>query len=479
MKKIISLLCLTIYLMASSVLPACANSELPQITMAINEEVFMVNGAEKQMTPPILVLGKTYVNLYDVAPLLGMKVSWIEAEVGFFRVTGTGISTDFILISQWDDLTRLPYRFVVKDGCIYVSLRELCDLAGSPLSYTNGLITLGNSPAKNHPSFLKIDTTNQDDYVYQKYPAPFTYLVNPYQTYSYEMMQADAKSLQAMYPDLVKLSSIGKSVEGRDLLLIEFGRGDNRIFVNGAHHAREYITATYLMYAIDRYAYAYRVGSMWGQYSPKEILDNITFCIVPMVNPDGVNLVQNGISATQHADELAQMKIYEGAKYCYSAWKANIRGVDLNRNYSLFWDPEDNQNPRGSNGFQGDAPCTEPEVRAVSRYVDNNPFEAYVAFHTQGEVFYWADNPVNPTHIDRLIIKDTGFEKMKEDNSALTGTFFNYVYYQYQKPTLTVELCPYVGNYPYPNGNFDKVWNPAKNILLLVGNEILYQNSLQ
>lgn len=477
MKKLLTLILLTICLFSAFQLSAAAQND--GITMALHNKTLLANGAEKQMAPPVFVFGKTYVDLYAVAPLLGMDVSWIEAEVGFFRVTGAGISTDFILISQWEELTCLPYRFFVKDGSIYVSLRELCDLAGYPITYTNGLITLGATQHQSHPDFFRIDTTADDDYVYQKYHAPFTYLVNPYRAYSYEMMQEDAKSLQAMYPDLIKLSSIGKSVEGRDLLLIEFGRGDTRIFVNGAHHAREYITATYLMYAIDRYAYAYRSGSMWGEYSPKEILDNITFCIVPMVNPDGVNLVQNGISATQHANELSQMRIYEGAKYGYSAWKANIRGVDLNRNYSLFWDPEDNKNPRGSNGFQGDAPCTEPEVLAVSRYVDNNPFEAYVAFHTQGEVFYWADNPVHPTHIDHLIAKDTGFEKMKEDDSALSGTFFNYVYYQYQKPTLTVELCPYVGNYPYPNGNFDKVWKPAKNILLLVGNEILYQNSLQ
>ncbi len=479
MKKIIAFLCLMIYLATTFVIPASANEEPFSITMAINEESLLVNGVKKQMTPPILVLGKTYVNLYAIAPNLGMNVSWVQAERGFFRVTGADFSEDFHLIYQWDELTRLPNRYFIKDDTVYVSLRELADLAGVGITYADGLITLG-TPQTNLPDiFGQIDTEKSDDFVFTAYPAPAWYIVNPYRAYSYEMMLGDIAQLENMYPDLVKTSSIGQSVEGRELLLVEFGRGENRIFVNGAHHAREYITTTYLMYAIDRYAYAYRTNSDWGAYSPKAILDNVTFCIVPMVNPDGVNLVQNGVNATEHAYELSQMKIYEGAKYGYSAWKANIRGVDLNRNYSLCWDPENNTNPRGSNGFQGDSPNTEPEVIAISAYVDQNPFDAYVAFHTQGEIFYWADDPINPTHIDELIKKDTGFKQIIEDGTAENGTFFNYVYYQYQKPTLTVELCPYVGNYPYPDRDFDRVWNPAKNVLLLVGDKIMHHNSVQ
>lgn len=477
MKRILAVLCLAIYIAVSCLLPVSANTT--DLTMAINAETMFVNGIPKQSTPPILVLGKTYVNLYAVAPLLGMNVSWVEAERGFFRVTGNGISVDFNLIYRWDDLSCLPHQYFIKDDTVYVSLRELTELAEETITYIDGLISVG-TPAQNRAEFFtQIDTAPGDDYVYKTYPAPAEYTINPYRAYSYEMMLEDTERLQKMYPDLIRTSSIGQSVEGRDLLLIEFGRGDNRIFVNGTHHAREYITATYLMYAIDRYAYAYRTDSLWGQYSPKAILDHVTFCIVPMVNPDGVNLVQNGIGATQHAEELSRMKIYEGAKYGYSAWKANIRGVDLNRNYSLFWDPENNTNPRGSNGFQGDAPYTEPEVIAISDYVDQNPFDAYVAFHTQGQVFYWADDPINPTHLDSLIARDTGFKKIVEDGSSNNGTFFNYVYYKYQKPTLTVELCPYAGNYPYPDRDFDTVWNPAKNVLLLVANEIIYQKSLR
>lgn len=449
----------------------------PSIVIAINKDVAIVNGGQSEMTAPILVFDKTYVDLYDVAPLLGASVQWVEDYIGFFRVNAKDKACDFTLISHWDDLINQNHKFFAKNSKIFVSLRELCELVGTNITYNDGIITIGKQTDFNRELFGGIFTYDYDDYVYKTYPFSAEYVVNPYQEYSYETMIEDAEKLKLMYPDLIKLSSIGKSVEDRDLLLIEFGRGDNRIFVCGTHHAREYITTTYLMYAIDRYSYAYRTGSMWGKYYPKEILDNITFCIVPMVNPDGVNLVQNGIYATKKPDEIASMGIYESPKYGYSAWKANMHGVDLNWNYDKDWSIEKNKNPRGSAGFTGDGPATEPETIAVSNYVDNNLFDAYVSFHTQGEIFYWAENMENPTYINEIIKKDTGFVEYRDNGTGIGGSFFDYAYRKYKKPTLTVELCPYIGNYPYPVDDFDTVWNPAKNVLLIVGNEIIYHKS--
>ena len=69
----------------------------------------------------------------------------------------------------------------------------------------------------------------------------------------------------------------------------------------------------------------------------------------------------------------------------------------------------------------------------------------------------------------------TGFIGYKDNGTGVGGSFFDYVYRNFKKPTITVELCPYVGNFPYPNDDFDTVWKPAKNILLVVGNEIIYK----
>ena len=479
MKKFISILLATVFMVALQPLVFANDIEpnKPSIVMAINEETVVANGTLSTGTAPVLVFGKTYVDLYRVAPLLGATVEWIDDYIGFCRVTANQNTTDFTLIYQWEDVINHNYKFFIKDSAIFVSLRDLCELTGHPITYQAGIITIGNPSDFTPEIYGDIATYHYNDYLYTAYPSRMEHAVYPYQAYSYETMLTDAKKLQHMYPDLVKTSTIGKSVEERDLLLIEFGKGPNKIFVCGTHHAREYITTTYLMYAIDRYAYAYKNGSMWGQYSPKEILENITFYIVPMVNPDGVNLVLNGIQATKNPGEIAAMGIYEGQKYGYSAWKANVHGVDLNWNYDKDWTLEKNRNPRGSVGFNGDHPYSEPETIAVSDYVDSHSFDAYLSFHTQGKIFYYADDPENPSDINEIIKRDTGFVEYIDDGTGIGGSFFDYAYRKFKKPTITIELCPYVGNFPYPDKQFDTVWKPAKNILLIVGNEILYQKS--
>ena len=457
---------------------AYQSDRVPSVTMAINEETMVANGTVTQIPKPILVLNKTYVDIYSVAHFLGINLEWCDEPVGFVRAEKGGNTIDFTIISQWDNLTSDSHKFFVKDSSVYVSLRELTDFAGLDITYDSGVITVGAFQKTPDGLFTDVNVYDSNDHVYKVYPALPQHVVYPYQAYSYEMMLSDAQRLQSLYPDLIKTSSIGKSVENRDLLLIEFGRGENKIFVCGAHHAREYITTTYLMYAIDNYSYAYRTNSMWGNYSPKQILDNVTFTIVPMVNPDGVNLVQNGLDATEHASELSQMRIMDNPAAGYRAWKANIRGVDVNWNYDKDWTFERNKNERGSTGFNGDMPYTEPETIAVSNFVDNNYFDAYFSFHSQGQIFYWADDENAPSSIYTAIKNDTGFSGHKESATGVGGSFFDYVYRKFNKPTVTIELCPYVGPYPYPDQKFDTVWKPAKNILLVAGNEILYRKSL-
>lgn len=490
MKRFTAIFITTVFLTVSLIFPVSADTtdisantslqaeSVVSVTIALNSETVISNGAEGKITPPLMVFGRTYADLYALSPYLGISPEWVQDTVGFFRAGKDGKAIDFTLISKWDDLINEKHRFFVKDSKVFVSLRELCDFAGYGITYTEGIITIGNSVNSYTDKFGTVNTSPCDDYIYTTYPRPAQYVVNPYREYGYTDMTEDAKKLKEMYPDLIKLSSVGKSVEGRELMLIEFGRGENRIFVCGAHHAREYITTTYLMYAIDRYALCYRGNAMWGQHNVREILDNVTFCIVPMVNPDGVNLVQNGLYATANVGEVSALPIYEGRKYGHKAWKANIRGVDLNWNYNKDWTYDKSKNGRGSSGFNGDYPHSEPETIAIADYVDANPFDAYFSFHTQGEIFYWADYAENPTNLRDLIEKDTGFKPYKDEGIGVGGSFFDYVYRKYRKPTVTIELCPYIGNFPYPDSDFDTVWNPAKNILLIAGGEITHHKSL-
>lgn len=479
MKKILALAICTALMTANVAFAQETESSSPQLSIAINSPSAVLNSHTVNVNAPLLAFGKTYVDLYETAALLNLPLEWIDADTDCVRAGYTGATTDFTIIATHDELAQNNKCFV-RDGRIFASARDVAAAANTTLSFNDWVISFGtDGKTVDRALFGEINPlVNVDSYIYDTYCYTPQHCVYPYQAYSHEFVVNDANKLAKMYPEIIKVGSIGQSVEGRDLVLIEFGKGEKKIFVCGTHHAREYISTTYLMYAIDRFAYMYKTGINETEYDIRSILDNVTFCIVPMVNPDGVNLVQNGINATKEPEKVAAMQITEGKENGYRAWKANINGIDPNWNYDKDWDKNrEKASSPASTGYNGIEPNTEPETRAVSAYVDSQPFEAYLSMHTQGKLLYWAEDTTNPTNLGALVKKDTGFTLIREDTpeklNGVGGSFFDYVFRKYKKATMTVELCNYIGPKPYPDASFDKVWEPAKNVLLIFGQTIM------
>ncbi len=300
---------------------------------------------------------------------------------------------------------------------------------------------------------------------------PVTYedIVNPNQTYSYEQMLADAQKLSEQYPGLIETDSIGQSVEGRELLLIKLGTGPKKLLLLGAHHAREYITATFLMETADEYARASAQDEALGGYDIADMLKQVAVYIVPMVNPDGVNLVQNGVEAVADPEKVKGMSMM---KDTYAEWKANINGVDLNRQYPCQWDvKESNTDVPSSEMYKGAAPATEPEVQAVMALCQNAEFLLAASFHTKGEVIYWADSGTEEaitadSSIAQTLADVTGYELMpvSEDPAVYGAGFENWFRQDFERPGFCVELTPVDnGSAPHDDAEFDElVWRPSK-----------------
>ncbi|MHB1314104.1 MAG: M14 family zinc carboxypeptidase [Christensenellales bacterium] len=298
-------------------------------------------------------------------------------------------------------------------------------------------------------------------------------VVIPEGVYGYEELLSDAGSLAAMYPDLIETSVIGQSVEGRDILLVKLGKGDKKLLLAGAHHAREYITSTYLMEMADEYARAYTASGNYGSYDIRKLLDQVTVYIVPMVNPDGVNLVQNGIDAVKNPEAVKAMRMLQKD---YDQWKANINGVDLNRQYPCHWDEKkSNTNVPSSEMYKGTAPATEPEVKAIMALCDSNKFLLAASFHAKGEVIYWADSGSEDSiEADDTIaqalsgVSGYGLMPVSEDPSVYGGGFENWFRQEFLRPAFCIELTPSNNSTsPHNDSDFlDLVWGSEQFICI-------------
>lgn len=296
-------------------------------------------------------------------------------------------------------------------------------------------------------------------------------IVDPTKPYTYSQLMRDILALKSAYPKLVTDKNAGFSVEGRQLPVVMLGTGRKKVFICGAHHAREYISSAYLMYTINEYAKAASCGKKYGSYDMTKLFKECKAYFMPMVNPDGIRLVQGGLKAVQHPEHVESMIM---VKSTYAEWKANVNGVDLNRHYPALWEHKNVEVAApASESFNGEEAATEPEVRAVMRICKKNHFKAALSFHTKGKVIYYADANTNEKILDAnqiakrmAVVSDYQLMPVSEDPGIYAAGFENWFRQQFLYPGLLVELTPSTGGtIPHKDKEFfTLVWDDAKYI---------------
>ncbi|WP_226529261.1 M14 family metallocarboxypeptidase [Metabacillus niabensis] len=303
-------------------------------------------------------------------------------------------------------------------------------------------------------------------------------LVNPRVVYSYNQMVKDIDEIVATYPDLATKKVIGKSVDGRNIYAVKLGKGSTEILINGSHHAREYLTTNIVMEMIDQYAQCYVKNSKIDGYAVRSILDKASIWFVPMVNPDGVTLVQQGHKSAKNSSQVLKIN---GGNTDFSAWKANVRGVDLNRQYPAGWNNiVSNPGKPAPQNYKGPKPLSEPESKAMYDFTNTRNFKTSVSYHSSGEILYWhfkqgAERTKRDREIAEMIKSKTGYALVTPKSNPSGGGFTDWFISSHLKPAFTPEISPYVGPRPVPIKSFDSIWTENKAIGIMLADEA-YKN---
>ncbi|MEK4385882.1 M14 family zinc carboxypeptidase [Solibacillus sp. FSL W7-1464] len=298
----------------------------------------------------------------------------------------------------------------------------------------------------------------------------YVQLVDGAKVISYDEVAAKLKLVSTMYPTLTKLQEIGNSVEGRPLYSLKIGTGKKEVLMDASFHGREHMTTNVLMEMIDTYINAYVNGTKIEKYDVKKILSEVSLVFVPMVNPDGVTLAQGGKVNTS----LTKLKAMNNNSTNFNRWKANMNGVDLNRQFNVNWHLIKTTKPSFKE-YKGKAPNTEPEALAIKQLIDRGNHLAYVSYHSSGQIIYWSQTKTNFSRTKKLVkgvSSITGYKLMpvtkKSEPIAASEDYFTKVK---DRPAMTVEIAPYAGEASVPLKRWNNVWKQNKTVGLYVANE--------
>lgn len=292
-----------------------------------------------------------------------------------------------------------------------------------------------------------------------------TPVVNGKQPYDSVRFQKDLILLQELYP-FIRVNAIGKSVLGKDLMECKIGRGAKKVHMNGAFHGNEWITSAVLMTFLNDYLLSLTNSKDLRGIPILPLYRTVSLSLVPMVNPDGVDLVLNG-PPDGMAEELVRLN---GGRVEFTGWKANIRGIDLNKQFPARWEFEKRRmevSTPGPRDFTGNLPISEPESKAMEQLARKERFHRLVAVHTQGKEFYWGYEGLESKESERLageIKRASGYASIRYVDSY--AGFKDWFIQEFQQTGITLELGK--GINPLPLSQFDTIYRDTLGIYLIM-----------
>jgi len=301
--------------------------------------------------------------------------------------------------------------------------------------------------------------------------------------YTYDDMVYDIGQLAKLYGGTVSCSELCNTADGRvvhDLIVGNPNSGNGMIIV-GAMHAREYITTQVVMRQLCSCIDA--INGFGGEYKgvpTKELLENTVIHFIPMSNPDGVTISQLGAEGLK-SDDLKTSIV--SMTNDYEQWKANARGVDLNRNFDAGWDEYSGSSRPSPERYKGTAPGSENEADALIKLTQSAGIKRTISYHTCGALIYWyykqeGDVRERSLGFARAISNVTGYPLDSDYTAVDAAGYKDWAVYRLGIPSLTIEVGNETGRgiiNPVPISQFDAIWQRNRDVPFAAAYNLQYE----
>lgn len=278
----------------------------------------------------------------------------------------------------------------------------------------------------------------------------------------------------ARYP-FCRRTLLTRSQGGRPVEALILGQGGRQVLYNASHHANEWITTPVLLKFAEDLAKAAAFGGEIFGYDGKNLLDQTTVHLVPMVNPDGVDLVTGAIlpGSPEYTAAAVLAARYPTIPFP-SGWKANLNGVDLNLNYPAGWENAreikfaQGYTEPGPRDYVGRAPLDQKESAALARYTRALVPRLTLAYHTQGKVIYWKYLDMEPPGaqaIGKAFAAASGYTLDDTPYASGFAGYKDWFILTWNRPGYTIEVGQGVN--PLPLSQFAEIYRDNLGILVL------------
>ncbi len=226
---------------------------------------------------------------------------------------------------------------------------------------------------------------------------------------TYTEINARLDELIALNPSICTGFVAGTSLEGRPIRGVRIANlnpadpvadeaSKPGFAIQGCQHAREWVSPASTTYLADTLVRDYGTDPVVAN-----LVDNVVFYIVPIVNPDGYVYTFPAAQGGQNQ----------------RLWRKNRRpnggssfGVDLNRNWSVDWGNTLGSSPISTTEtYHGTAPFSEPETLGLSNYMSTLPnIVAHLDIHSYSQLILgpwaWSDTVCPPRESELRAVED-------------------------------------------------------------------------
>ena len=292
-----------------------------------------------------------------------------------------------------------------------------------------------------------------------------------------ELNQRYLQQISEKYP-FTKLERVGDTDFQRPIWMLTIGTGKRHVLFTAAHHANEWITALVLLkYAEDLAEAIQNEGILFGQRA-KEMAEAVMIHIIPLVNPDGVDLVNGAIPTDSGQFRQAKMLAQDYPNIPFpDGWKANLLGVDLNLNYPAGWLQareikfSQGYTTPGPRDYVGRAPLNQMETQSLAALTERLNPDLILAYHSQGKEIYWKfKDYVVPgaEELGKVMARVSGYTLADTPYESAFAGYKDWFIQNFRRPGYTVEVGS--GENPLPLSQFPEIYRdnvPLLNIAAL------------